>query len=167
VACFYLSIGSNIDPVSHFRQCAITLESAFTDVTWSPVYQSAAVGMEGDDFLNAVTRAHTEKSVDWVDATIKQIEDNQGRVRGVNKFTSRTLDLDLLLYDDLVLNKNSLTLPRDEIISALHVLQPLVDLAPTLCHPTIGKTYATLLSELLAKQKKHGELMHLTPIHIF
>jgi len=167
VACFFLSIGSNIEPATHFKQCAITLESMFTDVIWSPVYQSVAVGMVGDDFLNAVIQASTEQSIDWVVETIKQIEDNQGRVRGANKFTSRTLDLDLLLYDDCVLNKNTLTLPRDEITTALHVLLPLADLVPTMHHPAIGKTYSALLNELLDQQKKRGESVRMTPISIF
>jgi len=149
----FLSIGSNIEPDLNFKQCAIALESAFTELVWSPIYQSAAMGMEGDDFLNAVVLAHTEKSVDWVVQTTRQIEDMQGRVRGANKFISRTLDIDLLLYDNKIINTEITKLPHEEISNTFHVLVPLVDLAPSKVHPIIGKTYSTLLEELLNKQE--------------
>jgi len=60
----FLSIGSNIEPEFHLQQCATTLKNHFTKTVWSPVYRSAAVGMDGNDFLNAVVVAHTDCSVE-------------------------------------------------------------------------------------------------------
>ena len=143
----YLSIGSNIRPEANFRQCALALDKHFSDTAWSPVYRSAAVGMVGDDFLNAVVSARTNHAVESVTELLKQIEHEQGRVRAANKFTSRTLDIDLLLYDDMVINTTSITLPRAEITSAAHVLVPLAELEPNGVHPVLKKTYQTLLSD--------------------
>jgi len=148
VAEIYLSIGSNIDPEVHLEKCAHSFEAEFTKPLWSPVYRSAAVGMEGEDFLNAVVVAHTDKSIESTCSVLRRIEDQLGRIREENKFSSRTLDIDLLLYNDVVTNNNEITLPRAEITSALYVLAPLVDIAPLKIHPVTGKTYQVLLEEL-------------------
>ena len=77
---------------------------------------------------------------------LREIEDANGRDRSGPKFSSRTLDLDLLLYDDLVLDENGLKLPRDEILKNAFVLWPLAEIAPGLKHPETGLTYAELWS---------------------
>ena len=146
MARILLSIGSNIEPEKNFKRCALALTAHFTDPVWSPIYRSAAVGMAGDDFLNAVVLAHTDQSVESITQLLKDIEHDHGRIRTANKFTSRTLDIDLLLYDDLVIDTPDITLPRTEISSAAHVLVPLVDLIPDEIHPVLNKTYRTLLS---------------------
>jgi len=79
MAQIYLSIGSNIEPEINLQACAKNLADHFTSPIWSPVYRSAAVGMEGDDFLNAVVVAHTMQTVESVNNTLKLIEDNHGR----------------------------------------------------------------------------------------
>jgi 2-amino-4-hydroxy-6-hydroxymethyldihydropteridine diphosphokinase len=78
---------------------------------------------------------------------LSEIEDANQRDRSGPKFSSRTLDLDLLLYDDLVLSENGLTLPRDEILKNAFVLWPLAEIAPELKHPVVKKTYAELWAE--------------------
>lgn len=151
MAQIYLSIGSNIEPELHFKRCATMLEAQFEKLRWSPVYRSNAVGMVGEDFLNAVVSAHTALSVEQLGNTLNTIETDLGRVRSANKFSSRTMDIDLLLYDDLVINNTSINLPRDEIINTAHVLVPLVDLIPNAVHPVVGKSYGSLLTELVDK----------------
>lgn len=148
MASIFLSIGSNIEPESHFQQCASALQRAFTHPVWSPVYRSAAVGMDADDFLNAVVSAQTDLSVESTVKLLKKIEFEHGRERGENKFSSRTLDVDLLLYDDVVLDAEYVTLPRPELTTAAYVLKPLADLLPNGVHPVFDKTYSALLSEL-------------------
>jgi len=148
VTLVYLSIGSNIDAENHIRQCAIDLAVAFTDCVWSPVYRSAAVGMTGDDFLNAVVQTRTKLAVNELLDKLTEFESAHGRVRSKNKFTSRTLDIDLLLYGDQIINTDRVTIPREEITTAAHVLVPLVDIAGTTLHPTLGLTFAELLEQL-------------------
>ena len=75
---------------------------------------------------------------------LHRIEEDYGRERSGPKFSSRTLDLDLLLYDDLVLDESGLQIPRDEILQRAFVLWPLAELAPDLKHPVNGKSYAQL-----------------------
>lgn len=149
-----LSIGSNIEPEINFKRCAAALNTHFTDPRWSPVYRSAAVGMVGDDFLNAVVIAHTEQSIESITQLLRKIEHDHGRIRSANKFSSRTLDIDLLLYDHVVIDTPDITLPRTEISSAAHVLVPLVDLIPDEVHPVLKKTYQALLVDL---EQKHPE----------
>jgi len=152
MARVFLGVGSNIEPEAHIRQCATALAANFTNPVWSPVYQSPAIGFNGDDFLNAVVVLSTDNSIETLSGTLKRIELNNGRKPNANKYSSRSLDLDLLLYDDIVIDTPDVTLPRPEITSALHVLIPLVDLAPNEVHPLSGKTYRTLLDELIIQQ---------------
>ena len=78
---------------------------------------------------------------------LAEIEDAHGRDRSGPRFSSRTLDLDLLLYDDLVLDENGLKLPREEILKNAFVLWPLAEIAPGLVHPVAEKTYAELWAD--------------------
>ncbi len=144
----YLSIGSNIDPYPNMRDCKVELHYHFNQTTWSPVYSSPAVGMEGDDFLNAVVKVDTTQSIDKVLSICNDIEQKQGRVRTSNKFSSRTLDIDMLLYDNEIIENKKLQLPRAEILSAAHVLVPLVDIASEVIHPVEKKTLKHILDEI-------------------
>lgn len=139
----YISLGTNIDRESHTRAGLNDLAHYFSNVRISRVYESEAVGFEGSHFYNLVAAVNTDKSVEAVCQCLKQIEDNNGRVRGEKKFAPRTLDLDLLLYDDLITSQG-VELPRDEILYNAFVLLPLSELAPQVTHPVSGKTYAQL-----------------------
>ncbi|MGD8742589.1 MAG: 2-amino-4-hydroxy-6-hydroxymethyldihydropteridine diphosphokinase [Granulosicoccaceae bacterium] len=140
----YLSLGSNIDAHSNLRAGMQDLHAHYGELQVSTVYESEAVGFDGDNFINFVVGLDTDEDVHTVQATMSAIEQAHGRVRGAEKFSSRTLDIDILLYDDLVINENGLHLPRDEIEKYAFVLQPLAELAPQLKHPVSGKTYAEL-----------------------
>ncbi len=154
MAEIFLSIGSNIQPSANITRCALALDKHFHNVVWSSVYQSAAVGMTGDDFLNAVVSAETTDSINDVETTLKAIEKDQGRQRSSNKYMSRTLDIDLLLYSDVVLNTSAVELPRAEILTAAHVLVPLAELVPSNIHPVTKKTYSQLRDALI---KTHAD----------
>lgn len=144
MASIYISIGSNIDPAQHVRAAVAALREQFSDVTLSSVYESKAVGFDGDNFYNLVAAAKTDRSVHDVTRVLREIEDRFGRDRRGPRFSSRTVDLDLLLYDDLVLNEGGLVLPREEIIKNAFVLQPLAEIAPQLQHPLLQRSYADL-----------------------
>lgn len=143
MAQIYISLGSNIDREFHIRAAIRELTSAFGCLTLSSVYESEAVGFQGDAFFNMVIAANTTLQVDAVVATFKQIEDRYGRVRDGIKYCGRNLDLDLLLYDDLCCDK-PVELPRAEILQNAFVLWPLAEVAPLLRHPVNGQTFVQL-----------------------
>ena len=140
----YVSIGSNIDAVRHIRSAVTLLRHSYGPLIASPVYESEAVGFDGDNFLNLVVGFDTGDAVSEVARRLREIEDDHARDRSGPRFSARTLDLDLLLYDDAVINDGTLQIPRDEITENAFVLAPLADVAPTLRHPLTGQTYAGL-----------------------
>lgn len=140
----FVSIGSNIDPEQHVCSCLRALRARFGALALSTVYRTAAVGFDGDDFLNLVAAFDTDEAVDTVFKALHRIEDEHGRTRTEGRFKARTLDLDLLLYGDLVISTERYRLPRNEITRYAFVLKPLVELAADLRHPIEGKTIAEL-----------------------
>lgn len=142
----YISLGSNINKEQNTRAGINALKQAFGELILSSVYESEAVGFEGDAFYNMVIACQVTTPVHQTNQILRDIEDANGRDRSGPKFSSRTLDLDLLLYDDLVLDENGLKLPRDEILKNAFVLWPLAEIAPELKHPETDTTYAELWS---------------------
>ncbi len=144
MARVYVSIGSNIDRAANIRSSLAALAATFRNLVQSRVYESEAVGFAGDPFYNLVVAFDADESPQGVAELLHRIEDEHGRVRGGDKFAARTLDLDLLLYDDLVLHEGKLSLPRDEIERYAFVLLPLAEIDPQGRHPVNGRTYAEL-----------------------
>ena len=95
----YISIGSNIEAERHLRLAIAELRKHYEDLRLSSVYESEAVGFDGDNFLNMVVGLDTDEEVHTVVQTLREIEDRHGRIRSGPRFSARTLDLDLLLYD--------------------------------------------------------------------
>jgi len=158
MATIYISLGSNINREENTRAGVEALKQAFGYLTLSSVYESEAVGFDGDAFYNMVIACEVDKPVHDSNQILRDIEDANGRDRSGPKFSSRTLDLDLLLYDDLILDEKGLVLPRGEILKNAFVLWPLAEIAPDLFHPEVGSSYA----ELWAKFDKTQE--NLSPI---
>jgi len=144
MARVYISIGSNIEAEKHVRLAVTELRRHYGEVMLSSAYESEAVGFAGDNFLNMVAGVDTDESVQAVSAVLHEIEDRHGRLRDGPRFSARTLDLDLLLYDDLVVNENGLQIPRDEITKNAFVLWPLAELDPQRRHPLNGQSMAEL-----------------------
>jgi 2-amino-4-hydroxy-6-hydroxymethyldihydropteridine diphosphokinase len=140
----YISIGSNIDKERYIPASIKALSQFFGKLIISSVYSSESVGFTGDSFYNLVVGFNSELSVKEVAKQLRIIELANGRTRDSQKFSSRTLDLDLLLYDELVINDGRLQIPRDEIESYAFVLEPLAEIAPHLKHPINGLSYAEL-----------------------
>ena len=148
-----ISVGSNIDKAANTDAGLNGINKAFEDMQLSPVYESESVGFKGDTFFNLVVSAKTTASITRVCEILKQIEDENGRVRGSEKFAPRTLDLDLLTFDDTVI-EHPIVLPREEILYNAFVLRPLADLVPQHIHPVVNKTYQSLWQQY-DKQKQN------------
>ena len=146
MATIYISLGSNIDREQNTRAGIDALKRAFGELNLSSVYESEAVGFEGDAFYNMVIACEVDTSVHETNQILRDIEDANDRDRSGPKFSSRTLDLDLLLYDDLILDENSIKLPRGEILNNAFVLWPLAEISPHLKHPETGVSYADMWS---------------------
>jgi len=140
----YISIGSNIDKNKNIPASLEALKLHFGQLTISSIYESESVGFIGDTFYNLVVGFNSEFSVKEVARILRQIELDNGRTRNSQKFSSRTLDLDLILYDNLILNDGRLQIPRDEIERYAFVLEPLAEIAPDLKHPISDISYSDL-----------------------
>jgi len=143
----YLGLGSNVDAERHIAIAVRALINAFGDAEISPIYRSKAVGFEGGDFINLTARVQTAFKPMELRYFLRKLEDRYGRNRDAPKWSDRTLDIDILLFDDLVINSEQLVLPRAEILRFAHVLKPLVDIAPDLRHPVKGQPFAELWAQ--------------------
>lgn len=152
-----MSVGSNLDREVHIPSALAELEQRFGPLRVSSIYETAAVGFEGPPFHNLVVAFHTELPVGRIAEMLTEIEARHGRTRDCQKFASRTLDIDLLLYGDLVLREGKLILPRDEILRYAFVLEPLAEIAPDHRHPVLGKTYRELWANFVAAQSSAGQ----------
>lgn len=144
MATAYVSIGSNIEREIHILGSLKALKQHFGELNTSSVYECAAVGFIGDAFYNLVVGFESLLPVKELAKILRQIELDHGRTRDCQKFSARTLDLDLILYGDLVISEGRLQIPRDEIERYAFVLEPLAEIAPTLKHPVTQIDYATL-----------------------
>jgi 2-amino-4-hydroxy-6-hydroxymethyldihydropteridine diphosphokinase len=158
MARVFVSIGSNIEREHHVRAAVRALRARFGALALSHVYETEAEGFEGDNFLNLVASFDTQEAPERVQAALHDIETAQGRARNGPRFGPRTLDLDLLLYGDLIRHGDGLDLPRGEIMRYAFVLGPLAELAPRARHPEIGRTYGELWAGFGARRRE------LTPV---
>jgi len=142
----YLDIGSNIDRKHNIRSCMQQLRLEFPDIVFSRAYESAAEGFDGDPFINLCARLQTEKSYQEMSRYLKRLETDHARQRNGIKFSSRTLDVDILFYDDLVLQPD-IDLPREEVTQYPFVLFPLAEIAADFIHPERGLSIAELVAE--------------------
>ncbi|HET9105617.1 MAG TPA: 2-amino-4-hydroxy-6-hydroxymethyldihydropteridine diphosphokinase [Steroidobacteraceae bacterium] len=140
----YVAAGSNIEPERHLATAARELERQFGPVRFSPWYRNTAVGFEGEDFINFVAGFATQLAVGEVLARLHAIEALCGRPREAPRWAPRSMDLDVLLYGDLVCEEPHLKLPRPDLLKRAYMLGPLAALAPDLVHPTERQTIGAL-----------------------
>lgn len=148
----YISVGSNIDKEHNIASSLKALESNFGKLEVSSIYETEAVGFEGDNFYNLAVGFESSLSAKEVARILRQIELDHGRSRNSQKFSARTLDLDLILFGNQIISDGRLQLPRDEILRYAFVLEPLAEIAGDLHHPINGKNF----NELWANFEKTG-----------
>ena len=142
-----LSLGSNIAPEANLRAALDALRARFGTVVASAVYRFPAVGFDGPDFLNAAAVIDSDLDPYALNAWLHALEDAHGRDRSGPRFGDRPLDIDIVFYDDLVLEgPGHLQLPRDELRHAF-VLRPLAEIAPGHVDPRSGRTLAELWAD--------------------
>lgn len=143
-----LGIGSNIRREYHLRAAIDNLRQRFGQVAISPVYESDAVGFQGDPFFNMVAAVCTTDSLATVNQWLKALEDQYGRDRSQPKFSSRRLDIDVLAWGEHSGIVSGIRLPRTEVFHHAFVLKPLADLRPQGKVPGEQRTWAELWAEL-------------------
>ena len=149
----YISIGSNQRPGYHVRMALDALCNRFGALTISSVYESEAIGFDGNNFLNLVVGLDTEESLSSLSGWLKAVEDHNGRKRDQPRFSPRTLDLDILTYGDRVGCMDGVELPRREILKNAFVLRPLAEIAPHEWHPSEQRSYASLWRDYSQDQR--------------
>jgi 2-amino-4-hydroxy-6-hydroxymethyldihydropteridine diphosphokinase len=140
----FVAAGSNVEPERNLAKAAAALAEQFPDIEFSPWYRNKAVGFEGEDFINFVVSFTTPASVHEVVEKLRAVEALCGRPPGAPKWAPRSMDLDILLYGDLVHEEPGLKLPRPDLLKRPFMLGPTADLAPDLQHPTANATIGEL-----------------------
>ena len=136
----YLGLGSNLYAGKNLHLASREIRDRFFLQEISAVYRSKALGFDGADFLNLVVGLRSEDAPLAICNEIERIHNLAGRDRGSDKWESRRLDIDLLLYNDLVRDERPVRVPREDILRYSFVLRPLIELAPDLVHPVTGRT---------------------------
>lgn len=153
----YLSIGSNIG-IRHLQLQKALLAIAKNDLILkiSAVYENTAIGFDGDDFLNACVLIATKSSASELLAKLQKIEADLGRKKkkGV-AYVSRNIDIDILYFNNEIINGAGLTIPHPRMAERNFVLKPLADIAPQFYHPVLHKDTRNLLQECKDKSKLH------------
>lgn len=143
MAQVYVSLGSNIRAEANICSCTQYLQARFKRVISSDVYRTPAEGFAGAAFLNSVVGFETDLSIAELREYLRHLEALHGRVRNGEKFSSRTLDIDLLLYDNVVMGPEE-NLPHSDILKYSFVLLPLAEIAPEQKHPVLNKNFYQL-----------------------
>jgi 2-amino-4-hydroxy-6-hydroxymethyldihydropteridine diphosphokinase len=139
-----LSLGSNVDAAGHIDGALTALDRHFGELRLSSVFESKAVGFSGRNFLNMVVAVQTDAQLADISAFLKALETEHGRVDDQQRFSSRTLDIDILTYGARVGRFEGMELPRPEITENAYVLWPLAEVCGELLDPHSGRSYAEL-----------------------
>jgi 2-amino-4-hydroxy-6-hydroxymethyldihydropteridine diphosphokinase len=140
----YVAAGSNVSPVESLAKAIAALRARYPDLIVSPAYANAAVGFKGADFINLAVGFTTGESLAEVLSALHAIEELCGRGRTEKKWEPRRMDLDVLLFGELVGEFPGARLPRPDLIRRPYMLGPLAAIAPEVVHPTLGLTIAAL-----------------------
>lgn len=136
-----LGLGSNIEPRKHLSEAVARLRAQFEPFELSPIYETQAVGFSGANFWNLVAGIQTELALEVLKPVLRSIEYAVGRPEEAPKWADRCIDIDILMYGDVRGASVVGPLPRADILRYAHVLAPLADLYPQLCHQETGRSF--------------------------
>lgn len=156
----YVAAGSNVEPQANLATALAALREQFPDLKVSRAYLNRAVGFDGPDFINLVVGFRSDLPLESLLAVLHRIEAACGRGRTAPKWAPRRMDLDLLLYGDVVGEFPGATLPRPDLVRRAFMLGPLAELAPEARHPVLDRSMADLWSA--TDQDAHG----LVPVRV-
>ena len=146
----HLNIGSNQNRRTNIRLAIKALEQYFSNIVLSSLFESPSEGFKGNDFYNVGVNITTSKTTNEVVDILRDIENSLGRDRSLPKFSSRMIDLDLVLYGGII--DDSLNVPRKDILKYAFVLAPLAELNPEEIHPLEGTSYQSLWKTFQSEQ---------------
>lgn len=161
MARIYLGVGSNIDRERNIASGLTALEKRFGALIVSSIYATAPVGFEGDDFYNLVVGFDSDDDVYIIVDALKSIESAHGRKHDEPKYSSRSLDLDLLTYNQQVAHNEKISIPREDILQYAFVLKPLAEIAPEATHPSMRLTYRELWAAFTDRGTGLRDVSHL------
>jgi len=144
VTLAYVSGGSNLEPEKNLVLAARALKARHPGTRFSRCYRNAAIGFEGADFINFVAELPVAGDPALLKGELECVETQCGRLRDAPKWAPRAMDLDILLFGDVVQDTPGLVLPRPDLLRWGFMLGPLAELAPQLVHPVARKTMAEL-----------------------
>jgi 2-amino-4-hydroxy-6-hydroxymethyldihydropteridine diphosphokinase len=140
----FVAAGSNVEPVANLCRALDGLRRHYPRLRCSPAYRNRAAGFAGDDFVNLVIAFDTDERLGEVIGRLQDVEADCGRARDAPRWAPRSMDLDILLFGDLVHEEAGLVLPRPDLLRRAYMLGPMADLAPELVHPVLGRTMREL-----------------------
>ena len=144
----FLGIGTNLgNRELNLEQSIARIEEFIGPVLMtSSIYETEPWGFQAEDkFLNLVVKAETKLTPSGLLGRILMIESLMGRVRGPNRYSSRPIDIDILLYEEMIIDQESLKIPHPLLQERRFVLVPLCEIASEMIHPVLKKSYAELL----------------------
>jgi 2-amino-4-hydroxy-6-hydroxymethyldihydropteridine diphosphokinase len=146
----FLGLGTNLgDREANLTKAQELIRKSIGSIdSCSDIYETEPWGFQSENnFLNMVISVHTELKPADLLKKLLNIEDQLGRIRDSHQYISRTMDIDILLYRNTVINKRDLKIPHPLIQDRRFVLVPLCEIAPEMIHPVLNKTFAVLLKE--------------------
>ena len=141
-----IRLGSNIEPQLNLEKAIQEIAKFAALKKTSKIYKSKSMGFEGNDFLNQVILCEVKVDLEETYCKLKKIEKEMGRVKNVNKFSDRLIDLDLLTFNDEI-SEGKITLPHKDILKYSFVLVPFAEIYPEFVHPVNQKSIEKLLKE--------------------
>ncbi len=146
----YLLLGGNIgNRASYLKMAAEKISMLIGKITGkSSVYETEPWGFRHETpFFNQLLITDTRLEPDTLLKALKAIEDKLGRIRSDKEYSARTIDIDILFYNDRIIRQSNLIIPHPELHKRRFALEPLAEVNPTLVHPVFKRTVADLLSE--------------------
>ena len=133
----FIGIGSNLNKIKNIKSSILKIKNDYENVKLSPVYETKSMGFDGPNFYNLVCSFNTTEDIYKLKEKLNKIELDHGRNLNETKYSSRTLDIDILYYDNLILVDDKIKIPRKEIIEYDFVLRPLIDIDAEFIHPVL------------------------------